>query len=149
MENFCKLKSYLQQMKFFKRHLIPKKSFFKRLFRLPDKKQFLPDLSNLLASLDLHEVRMFDVNELYEKYRINVSKDFVNEREQLFLDYVTYCISIDYDRDLLKIESTKLQEILKLEMWQLVKLYKKLRQLLEEQTHADEILDSLLIIDKE
>jgi hypothetical protein len=116
MKNFCKLKCYLQQMKFFKRHVIPKKSFFKRLFRLPDKKYFLPDLSNLLASLDLVEVRMSDVNELYQKYRIDAQKDFICEREQLYLDFINYCLSIDYEQSLLKRESEKLRNILKLEL---------------------------------
>ena len=103
-------------MKFFKRHIIPKKSFFKRIFSLPDKKQFLPDLSNLLASLDLAQVRMEDVNELYRKYKIDSVKDFIEERKQLYFVYVSYCISIDYKSDMLKFDSKKLQEILKIDM---------------------------------
>ncbi|MFZ6665839.1 hypothetical protein [Peijinzhouia sedimentorum] len=118
-------------MKFFKRHIIPKKSFFRRFFNLPDKEQFLPDLSNLLASLDLEEVRMEDVDELFLKYKIDPARDLINEREDMYFDYLIY--SIKKEVDIVEIARDKqiLLTILKLEIWQAIKIHKKLAQSIE------------------
>lgn len=118
-------------MKFFKRHIIPKKSFLKRFFNLPAKEHFLPNLCNLLASLDLEEVRMEDVEELYHIHAIDPLKDLKVEREELYFDYLLF--SVEQNQCIARAAREKhiLLNILKLELWQVIKIHKRVANYFE------------------
>jgi hypothetical protein len=80
-------------MSFFQKQFIPKKSLFKKIFRLPERRYFLLALENLFASKGLAETNWQEVDALYKDYHIRPSRDEVEGRIKMLRRYLVHCFA--------------------------------------------------------
>lgn len=78
-------------MSFFKTITIPRKSFFKKIFRLPERRYFTFALENLFAEKGLKEALWSEVDALYKAYHIRPARDQVEERIALLRRFLVHC----------------------------------------------------------
>jgi hypothetical protein len=78
-------------MRFFKTKTIPRKSFFKKIFRLPERRYFILALENLFAEMGLKDALWAEVDALYEAYHIRPGRDQVEERIAMLRSFLVHC----------------------------------------------------------
>lgn len=81
-------------MKIFKLQPLKEPSFFQRLFRITPSENVVVEVNNLLAKneADVQQVKVDDIIELSDKYKVDFSRKFRDNRVSLFTTYLRHCL---------------------------------------------------------
>lgn len=80
-------------MKPYKTQEIKKSSFFEKIFKIKPKKNALLEIVNLLAEVDnFSNIKPQSIEKIAEEYKINLSMNFKEERENIFEQYIKYAL---------------------------------------------------------
>jgi hypothetical protein len=82
-------------MKIYTKEQLIEQSFFQRLFHRLPKENALIEINNLLADSqsELEKITPETINNIAEKYKVNLVKDFKESRYDLFNRYVRHCLT--------------------------------------------------------
>jgi len=93
----------------FKARPLKKPNFLQRLLRRLPGENALAEINNLLAD-NLRAVSLEEVQEVGERYKVNLARKFPGELENFYSDYLRYCLvdkklSAEEERDLIHLKS--------------------------------------------
>lgn len=110
-------------------------NFFQKLFHIQPKENARIELNNLLANSqsDIENIKPENINEIAEKYKLNLAKEFKESRSDLFTKYVLHCLTdqkldekeirtLRHLRDLLILDENDTKKLISLETDRLYQL---------------------------
>lgn len=115
-------------MKIFKLQPLKEPSFFQRLFKITPSENVIVEVNNLLATneVDVLRVTIDEIIDLSEKYKVDFSRKFKDNRKDLFIIYLRHCLvdsklvenemkELSHLRDILMLSAADVNEVIKKE----------------------------------
>lgn len=101
-------------------------SFFQRLFKIEPKENALIEVNNLLESKPSADIKVQDINDISEKYKVDLRNNFLVELKELYRNSLMYCLTdnlldnqdvvlLNHLKDLLLLSKSEVEEIKNIE----------------------------------
>ena len=120
------------------------KSLFQRLFNQLPQENAVIELNNLLASKAILSISPKDVEEIEDKYRISICKEFKLNLEEFYAVYLNYCLADKVLNEDELAELNHLKHILSLDDKTIDKLHLKIGEAVYKKSFQEAVADGRL-----
>jgi uncharacterized tellurite resistance protein B-like protein len=124
-------------------------SFLQKLFKQFPQENAVIELNNLLATKDLLYITSKDVDEIENRYKLNLIKEFKLNLEEFYAVYLNHCLADKILTDHELNELNHLKHILHLDDKTISKLHTKIGEIVYSKSFQDAIADGRLTPDEE